>query len=241
MSKCCGVSPCNCRVSAGTGTTVTGNGSAANPYVIPATGGGSTTAVAVTDGETIDFDLTGTGTAGDPYEITGSVILDPSPPGGGSNLLQARTGCSWSAADVRTCFSAIDGATYDQATGKIGAKVSTDAGNQVKIGTDGGLYAPPASSSSATVVQPADTDTIDTTVSGTGRAADAYVVSGAVRLDPTPPQGGSNLIGTGPEGLYLECAVRGCLSAGDGITCNPATGQIAANISTDTGNQRGRT
>ncbi|MEV6738721.1 hypothetical protein AB0N14_18020 [Streptomyces sp. NPDC051104] len=238
MSKCCGVSPCNCRVTAGTGTTVTGNGSAANPYIISATGGSGTTALAVTDSETIDFDLTGTGTAGDPYEITGSAILDPTPPGGGSNLLQSGPeGLFVECADVRTCFSATDGATYDPATGEIGAKVSTDAGNQVKIGTDGGLYAPPASSSAPTVVQAGDTDTIDATVSGTGTAADPYVVSGAVRLDPTPPQGGSNLIGTGPEGLYLECAdVRGCLSAGDGVTYDAATGVIAAKISGDAGN-----
>ncbi|MER6975695.1 hypothetical protein [Streptomyces carpinensis] len=239
MSKCCGVSPCNCRVTAGTGTTVTGNGSAANPYVISATGGGGTTALAVTDSETVDFDLTGSGTADDPYEITGSVILDPSPPRGGTNLLQeGPDGLFVECADVRTCISATDGATYDPATGEIGAKVSTDAGNQVSIGTDGGLYAPPASSSAPTVVQAGDTQTANTTVAGTGTAADPYIVSTDVILDPAPPQGGSNLLQDGPDGLFVECAdVRTCFSAVDGATYDPATGEIGVKVSTDAGNQ----
>ncbi|MGJ3558836.1 hypothetical protein ACR6C2_07605 [Streptomyces sp. INA 01156] len=42
-------------------------------------------------------------------------------------------------------------------------------------------------------------------------------MSAAVILDPAPPGGGSNLLHTGADGLYVECAdVRGCLSAGTG-------------------------
>ncbi|MET8609820.1 hypothetical protein [Streptomyces misionensis] len=97
----------------------------------------------MTDTETIDFDLTGTGTAGDPYEITGSVKLDPAPPGGGSNLLQeGPDGLFIECADVRGCFSATGPATYDPATGTFGAKISADAGNQTTIGADGGIYTP---------------------------------------------------------------------------------------------------
>ncbi|MFJ6565594.1 hypothetical protein ACIQMV_38295 [Streptomyces sp. NPDC091412] len=233
MAKCCTSPGCKCTVTAGPGVTVDGNGSPSLPYIVSAEGGG-TTALAVTDSETINFDLTGTGTPGDPYEITGSVILDPAPPGGGSNLLnEGPDGLFVECADVRTCFSATDGATYDPASGEIGAKVSTDAGNQTTIGGDGGLYTPAAS----TAVEAKDSPTVDVTVSGTGAAGDPYEVSAAVILDPAPPGGGTNLIGAGPDGLYVECAdVRQCFSAGDGAAYDPATGEISARISGDAGN-----
>ncbi|MFF4146884.1 hypothetical protein ACFY0A_37415 [Streptomyces sp. NPDC001698] len=233
MAKCCTSPGCKCTVTAGPGVTVDGNGSPSRPYIVSAEGGG-TTALAVTDSETINFDLTGTGTPGDPYEITGSVILDPAPPGGGSNLLnEGPDGLFVECADVRTCFSATDGATYDPATGEIGAKVSTDAGNQTTIGGDGGLYTP----ASSTAVEAKDSPTVDVTVSGTGAVGDPYEVSAAVILDPAPPGGGTNLIGEGPDGLYVECAdVRQCFSAGDGAAYDPATGEIAARPSTDAGN-----
>ncbi|MFC8263821.1 hypothetical protein ACFUNF_41055 [Streptomyces sp. NPDC057291] len=41
----------------------------------------------MTDSPTLDLTVSGTGTAADPYDITGTVIVDPAPPGG--NLLQA--------------------------------------------------------------------------------------------------------------------------------------------------------
>ena len=36
------------------------------------------------------------------------------------------------------------------------------------------------------------------TLAGTGTAVDPYVISSDVRLDPTPPDGGTNLIRLGP-------------------------------------------
>ncbi|MFZ4266623.1 hypothetical protein, partial [Streptomyces arboris] len=55
--------------------------------------------------------------------------------------------------------------------------------------------------------------------------------------DPTPPGGGTNLVQSGPDGLFLECEqVRGCLSAGDGAAYDEATGVISARPSTDAGN-----
>ncbi len=233
MAKCCGLSPCNCRVVAGTGTTVTGNGSAANPYTI-SSDAGTPTPLGVTDSPTVDLTLTGTGTAGDPYDVSAAVILDPAPPAGGTNLLaEGPDGLYVECADVRGCLSAGDGAGYDPATGEITARVSADAGNTTVIGGDGGLFTPPSS----TTVQATDTPSIDVTVSGTGTAANPYDVSAAVILDPTPPGGGSNLIEEGPGGLYVECAdVRTCFSAGDGATYDPATGEIAARPSTDAGN-----
>ncbi|NED84866.1 hypothetical protein G3I76_32815, partial [Streptomyces sp. SID11233] len=41
--------------------------------------------------------------------------------------------------------------------------------------------------------------------------------------------GGDNLLQEGPDGLFMECEqVRGCLTAGPGITYDEATGEIAA-------------
>ncbi|KQW11415.1 hypothetical protein [Streptomyces sp. Root369] len=233
MAKCCGPSPCNCRVVAGTGTTVTGNGSAANPYTVNA-GGAGTTALTVTDTPTVDLTLAGTGAAGDPYAVSAAVILDPTPPQGGTNLIgTGPEGLFVECADVRTCFTAGDGIDYDQTTGEIAADISGDAGNQTTIGTDGGIY----TAAAATALEAADTQTVDVTVTGTGTAADPFQVAADVILDPTPPQGGTNLIGSGPEGLFVECAdVRTCFTAGDGIDYDQGTGEIAAKVSTDAGN-----
>ncbi|MEU1852935.1 hypothetical protein ABZ499_27630 [Streptomyces sp. NPDC019990] len=192
----------------------------------------------MTDSATVDLTLSGTGTAADPYDIAADVILDPAPPGGGTNLLQeGPDGLFVECADVRTCFSAGDGAAYDPATGEITARLSADAGNTVAFGSDGGLYSAGGGGGAPSVVTAGDTPTANNTVTGTGAAADPYVVTTDVILDPAPPAGGSNLLHAGPDGIYVECAdVRGCLSAGDGIDYDPATGVIAAQISTDAGN-----
>ncbi|MGW4173785.1 hypothetical protein ACWEGX_43655 [Streptomyces chartreusis] len=136
-------------------------------------------------------------------------------------------------ADVRGCLSAGDGIDYDQATGVIAADISTDAGNQTTIGTDGGIYTP---AGDATAVEGGTTPTASNT--GTGSPGTPFVVSTDVILDPTPPGGRSNLLQTSPDGLYVDCSdVRGCISAGDGIDYDPVTGIIAADISGDAGNQ----
>ncbi|MEU2743643.1 hypothetical protein ABZ656_52475 [Streptomyces sp. NPDC007095] len=92
----------------------------------------------------MDATVTGTGTAADPYQVAADVILDPAPPGGGSNLLhEDPDGLYVECADVRTCITAGDGAAYTPGTGEVEARLSTDAGNQVAFGTDGGLFVPP--------------------------------------------------------------------------------------------------
>ncbi|MFJ6014462.1 hypothetical protein [Streptomyces sp. NPDC092952] len=144
--SCCDERSCDCIVTAGPGVTVDGDGSTGAPYVIGAAGGGGgPTALTVTDSPTVDLTLTGAGTAVDPYNVTAEVIVDPAPPGGGTELLHAGpNGLSLECADVRGCFSAGDGAGYDPDTGVITARPSTDAGNGLSYGTDGGLLVPSA-------------------------------------------------------------------------------------------------
>ncbi|MFZ4266622.1 hypothetical protein ACOZDX_13910, partial [Streptomyces arboris] len=203
MAACCGAPRCNCRVTAGPGVTVDGNGSAAAPFVISA-GSATPTPVQAADTATVDTTVSGTGTAGDPYVVSADVILDPTPPGGGDQLLQAGPdGLFLECEQVRGCLSGGDGIDYDPATGEI---VATPA---------------------PTALEVTDSTTVDLTLSGDGSAGTPYSVTAAVILDPTPPGGGTNLVQSGPDGLFLECEqVRGCLSGGDGIDYDPATGEI---------------
>ncbi|MFZ4160433.1 hypothetical protein ACOZDE_18680 [Streptomyces griseoincarnatus] len=214
-------------MTAGPGVTVTGNGSASLPYVVSA--GGAATAVEAADTPTVDTTVTGTGSADAPYVVSSAVILDPAPPGGGANLVQAGPdGLYLECEQVRGCLSAGDGIAYDPGTGEIAARPSTEAGNTLTIGGDGGLLVPPAVAT-PTGLQGTDTPTVDISVTGTGAPGDPYDVSAAVVLDPAPPGGGSNLVQAGPDGLYLECEqVRGCLVAGTGIAYDPGTGEISA-------------
>ncbi|WNI20279.1 hypothetical protein [Actinacidiphila sp. ITFR-21] len=195
--SCCDERHCECVVLAGPGATVDGDGSTTAPYVIGATGGGGVpTALAVTDSPTIDLTLTGTGTTADPYDVTAEVILDPAPPGGGDQLLQSGPeGLSLECADVRGCISAEGPATYDPVTGEIGVTLSADAGNTTVLGTDGGIYTP---AGVATVLQGGDTNTVDTTATGSGTAGDPYVVEADVIVAPEP-----NGLEAGPDGLLV--------------------------------------
>ncbi|MGW4173787.1 hypothetical protein ACWEGX_43665 [Streptomyces chartreusis] len=98
------------------------------------------------------------------------------------------------------------------------------------IGTPTNPYVVSATAAGGeTALEVLDTPTVDLTLTGTGDTGDPYQVSAVVVLDPAPPVEGTNLLHTGPASLYLECAdVRGCLTAGDGITYDAATGEIAA-------------
>lgn len=136
---------------AGPGVTVDGNGSSSHPYVISSGAAATPTPVEAADTPTVDTTVSGGGTAADPYVVSAAVNLDPTPPGGGSNLAHAGPdGLYVECADVRGCISAGDGLAYDPATGEMAARPSTDAGNGVAIGTDGGLYAPAAGGAAVT-------------------------------------------------------------------------------------------
>lgn len=102
---------------------------------------GCSCALTTTDSSTIDFSSSGTGSGGNPFTITGDVKLAP-PAEGGANLIENDgNGLSVSCLDVRSCFSAGDGLTYNPVTGVYAARPSTDAGNAIGFGSDGGLFA----------------------------------------------------------------------------------------------------
>ncbi len=78
-----------------------------------------------------------------------------------------------------------------------------------------------------------DTSTVNLTLTGDGSSGNPYVISAAVKLSVTA----GNLITADGTGIYLSCAqVRTCLSAGDGLNYDSATGIFEVQISTDPGN-----
>jgi hypothetical protein len=75
MARCgCQSAACNCVVQAGPGATVTGDGSAANPYVVSAVTGGK---LLVQDSDTIDHSLAGDGSTATPYVLTSVAKVSP--------------------------------------------------------------------------------------------------------------------------------------------------------------------
>ncbi|WP_309317387.1 hypothetical protein [Streptomyces salinarius] len=209
MANCCGAARCTCRVTAGPGITVEGNGSAGAPYVI--SGETGLTAVEAADTPTVDTTVAGTGVTGDPYVVSAAVILDPAPPAGGTNLIQTGPdGLYLECAQVRTCLVAGTGITYDETTGTISAEAVAEP-----LVTE-------------------DSPCIALTGDGTAGAP----LTAAPVIDPAP----GNALACGPDGLLVtpgavSCDdVRPCLSAGDGIAYDPDTGIIAARPSTDPDN-----
>lgn len=168
MARCgCGGSNrCNCIVTAGTNTTVSGTGSAANPYVISSTGGGAVT-------------------------------------------------CD----QVRPCLSAGPGAAYDPATGVISARLSGDAGNNLALGGDQGLYVPAVGGATIIVT---DSDCI--ALSGDGSAGSPLTAQPVV--DPAP----GNLLQCGPSGLLVAGSVvaTACGLTGNGSAGTPLAAAVSA-------------
>lgn len=140
MAKCgCSGSSCNCVVQAGTGTTVSGAGSAANPYIISATG--DDTVVTVGDTNTVNNTISGDGSPGTPYNITSAVIVDPV---AGNTLVAGPAGLSVPCESIQDCVGQGfgSGLIYDDAGNAFRVRLSTDGGNVLVFGTDNGIYGP---------------------------------------------------------------------------------------------------
>jgi hypothetical protein len=77
MARCrCIEGTCGCFLRAGSGTTVTGDGSSAKPWVVSAVMVVTGT-VEVDDTPSVDMTLAGGGTQFDPFHLTASAKLDP--------------------------------------------------------------------------------------------------------------------------------------------------------------------
>lgn len=149
MARCgCG-GTCNCVVTAGDNTTVTGNGSEGNPFVVS-----TDVALEVTDTDTVDLTLTGTGITADPYDIQadvkvstdvdnclvlgtdGGLFVACDGGGGGGNVLTGIQG----GADVISITSTTAGAGTSEADSDksiaigLGAFVASGFGEGVAIG-----------------------------------------------------------------------------------------------------------
>lgn len=115
MARCgCSGGTCPCSVQAGTGVTVSGSGTTANPFVVSADIAPCTTVRGcLSAGSGITYN-----------SATGEIAAAPI-----------------SCADVRPCISAAPGLTYNSGTGVMGPDISNTAGNSLVV-DPGGLYVP---------------------------------------------------------------------------------------------------
>ncbi|MDX3069793.1 hypothetical protein PV518_48065 [Streptomyces sp. ND04-05B] len=114
--------------------------------------------------------MTGSGSTANPYVVSSQVTCD----------------------QVRPCISAGDGATYDPATGVVAARPSTDGGNNLVFGGDGGLFVP---TGAATV-------TAGCGLTGNGAASDPLTVNTPAWPYDCPPE---------TNGTVVTCDVNGQL------------------------------
>lgn len=107
---------------------------------------------------------------------------------------------------VRPCLAAGDGISYDPATGIITLRPSTDDGNQLEIGSDGGAYA----GVDCSLIRPCLS-------AGDGITYDS--VTGLISARPSTDTGNNLIIG-GDGGLFVPSGAAtvntGCGLTGDG-------------------------
>lgn len=132
MARCgCG-GACACNLTAGTNTTVSGTGSAADPWVISSVTDCGQVRTCITGADGVAFDQ-GTGV------ISACLSTDE-----GNNLSYGSDGCLYcgtNCAEVRTCISAAPGLTYNPGTGVMGPDISDTPGNNLVVDANG-LYVP---------------------------------------------------------------------------------------------------
>lgn len=195
---------------AGAGITVTGVGSTTDPYVIAGSAGSFT----ASDTSTVDHTLTGSGTLADPYLLTSTVKVSPA---AANNLITTLgDGLAVTCEDVQDCIGNAldDGLVYDDAANQIRARLSTDVGNQIIFGTDGGLYnAGGGGGGGLTSVATTDTNCID--FSGNGTALQP--LSAVPIVSPVA----GNLLSCAAGGLRALLTVGACGLTGNGSAASP--------------------
>lgn len=141
MTRPCGcggnaIDVCNCVLVPGAGAGISGTGTPEDPYVISA----GVAALQVTDTATIDLSLSGDGQVGTPYNVSGAVKRDPA---SGNLLALTGSGLLVPCTGVQDCVGAAIGVglQWDVGVRQFKARPSTDAGNIITFGGDGGLYA----------------------------------------------------------------------------------------------------
>lgn len=123
MARCGCNSICNCAVipcedTSGLPVEIKGNGQPGTPYQICV----SPPAIQVTDSNTVDLAISGTGSQADPYDITAGVIINPAPANGLPELLREEAGgLTLTCEDVQTCgpFPTTAGPCGIQGTGTL--------------------------------------------------------------------------------------------------------------------------
>lgn len=74
MPKCgCAGSTCGCKVQGGSGVSITGTGTAQDPYIVTVDGIEITSLITVDDTSSVDLTLLGSGTALDPYVLSAEI------------------------------------------------------------------------------------------------------------------------------------------------------------------------
>lgn len=218
---CSSGTTCNCAVKAGANITVTGVGSAGNPYVIS----GLSATVAPLDTTTIDTTVTG----GPNYVVSSKVIISPDAgnelvahanglyaPGpcistdAGNELSFGTDGCLFAPAD--TALSNGPGIA-PIVGGVVMACLSTDVGNSLVFGTDNCLFVAPGAVSCAAVAAcftTLDTNSVNLSPSGT------LPLTADVIRDPEA----GNILTIGAAGLDVNLNT-GCGLSGDGTLASP--------------------
>lgn len=212
-SRCgCGSAQCSCAVIAGTGITVSGVGSASNPYVITASGA----ALTITDTPSLNLTLSGSGTPASPWVLSG--VITPSSTSGNLVTLDGN-GVLVASSAVRDAVGAAvgNGLAYVSGTGSLVAKISADSGNVLSIGTDGGLLSPAATTVVAAPVHLSNTTgntLLDGKVGGDTVPRIFLVADGPIRWADGANPWDSNLYRAGVGILRTD----GSLIAGTGFT-----------------------
>ncbi|MFD9903938.1 hypothetical protein [Streptomyces sp. NPDC059063] len=110
---------------------------------------------------------------------------------------------------MRPCISAGDGATYNSTTGVMSARLSSDAGNLMDFGADGGLY----TATDCPTVRQCFTE---------GNGIDYDPATGVIAARPSTDVG-NNLVFGGDGGLFVPTGAA-TISVGCGLTGNGSAG-----------------